>query len=318
MLSVIIAALNSENTISRTLSSLYSNNLSSREFEVIVVDNGSTDKTVEVAKRYPVKILSCAKRGQGAARNLGITEARGEIICFTDSDIVGHEDWLAAILKFFNRFPHVDGVGGPVLAPASGHLNNLQKLEGEIYARTHDFPAKIVESKFGDHVGSLYSANCAYRRNALISSNGFDESGFDAVDIDLCWRLILKGEHLLFNPEMKVIHLGFPWNLKGVFRQQFRWGESRAKLNMRYPSARASNTGFKTRIFQYYFFAVLFTQILYSKDRAKSVLQLFERCAFTCGCISAYLKSYFGLRTDANAMAVGDRVLTQAFSDTRR
>ena len=306
MLSVIIAALNSENTINHTLSSLHSNNLPSKEFEVVVVDNGSTDKTVEVAKRYPVKIFSCAKRGQGAARNVGIAKARGEIICFTDSDIVVPEDWLAKILRFFEDCPHADGVGGPVLAPASGHLNNLQKLEGEIYARTHDFPAKIIESKFGDHVGSLYSANCAYRRNVLISSNGFDDSGFDAVDIDLCWRLILKGKHLLFNPEMKVIHLGFPWNLKGVFRQQFRWGESRGKLNMRYPSARASNTGLKTRIFQYYFFAVLFAQILYSKGRARSVLQLFERCAFTCGCISAYLKSYFGHKTDASWMAVGD------------
>lgn len=300
MLSVIIAALNSENTINHTLSSLHSNNLPSKEFEVVVVDNGSTDKTVEVAKRYPVKIFSCAKRGQGAARNVGIAKARGEIICFTDSDIVVPEDWLAKILKFFEDCPHADGVGGPVLAPASGHLNNLQKLEGEIYVRTHDFPAKIIESKFGDHVGSLYSANCAYRKNVLISSHGFDDSGFDAVDIDLCWRLILKGKHLLFDPRMKVIHLGFPCNLKGVFRQQSRWGESRGKLNMRYPSARVSNTGLKTRIFQYYFFAVLFVQILYSKDRAKSILQLFEKCAFTYGCIKAYVKSYFGQKANAS------------------
>jgi glycosyltransferase involved in cell wall biosynthesis len=285
---------------------VFANSLPNEEFEVIVVDNGSTDNTVEVARRYPVKVFSCAKRGQGAARNLGIAKAKGEIVCFTDSDIVVPEDWLRKIPEFLSNRPHADGVGGPILAPKTGHLNNLQKLEGEIYARTHDFPAKIVESKFGDHVGSLYSANCAYRRNALISSNGFDDSGFDAVDIDLCWRLILKGKHLLFNPEMKVIHLGFPWNLKGVFRQQFRWGESRGKLNMRYPSARALNTGLKTRILQYYFFAVLFAQILYSKDRAKSVLQLFERCAFTCGCISAYLKSYPGHRTDVSWLAVGD------------
>jgi glycosyltransferase involved in cell wall biosynthesis len=300
LLSVVIAALNSENTIGRTLSSVFSNSLPSKEFEVIVVDNGSTDNTVEAAKRYPVKIFSCAKRGQGAARNLGIAKARGEIICFTDSDIVVPENWLRKILEFFSIYQHADGVGGPVLAPPSGHLNNLQKLEGETYARTHDFPTEMVESKFGDHIGSLYSANCAYRRDVLISSNGFDESGFDAVDIDLCWRLILKGKRLVFNPGIKVIHLGFPWSLKAVFRQQFRWGESRGKLNMRYPSTRTFYTGLKSRILRYYFFVVLFAQILYSKDRTKSILQLFEKCAFTCGCIKAYLEAYFGHKTHAN------------------
>lgn len=300
MLSVVIAALNSENTIGCTLSSMFSNSLPNGEFEVILVDNGSTDNTVEVAKRYPVKIFSCTKRGQGAARNLGIAKARGEIICFTDSDIVVPENWLRKILEFFSNCQQADGVGGPVSAPTSGHLNSLQRLEGEMYERTHNFPTKIVESEFGDPIGSLYSANCAYRRNVLISSNGFDESGFDAVDIDLCWRLILKGKRLIFNPELKVIHLGFPWSLNGVFRQQFRWGESRGKLNMRYPSTRAFHAGLKTRIFRHYFFAVLFAQILYSKHKTKSILNFFEKCAFTCGCISAYLKAHFGHRTHAD------------------
>jgi len=300
LLSVVIAALNSENTIGRTLSSVFSNSLPNREFEVIVVDNGSTDNTVIVAKRYPVKIFSCAKRGQGAARNLGIAKAKGEIICFTDSDIIVPENWLERISEFFSSCQHADGVGGPVLAPTSGYLSNLQKLEGEAYARTHDFPTKMVESRFGDHIGSLYSANCAYRRDVLVSSSGFDESGFDAVDIDLCWRLILKGRRLVFNPEMKVVHLGFQSSLKGVFRQQFRWGESRGKLNMRYPRSRAFYTGLKGRIFRYYFFVVLFAQILYSRGRTKNILQLFEKCAFTCGCINAYLKAYFGHRTRAN------------------
>jgi glycosyltransferase involved in cell wall biosynthesis len=300
MLSVVIAALNSETTIGRTLSSVLSNTLQSEEFEVIVVDNGSTDNTVEAARRYPVKVFSCAKRGQGAARNLGISKAKGEIVCFTDSDIIVPENWLRKISEFLSNHPHTDGVGGPILAPKTGHLSNLQKLEGEIYERTHSFPTKIVESKFGDPIGSLYSSNCAYRRKILISSDGFDESGFDAVDIDLCWRLILKGKRLAFNPEIKVIHLGFPWSLKGIFRQQFRWGESRGELNMRYPSTRFFFHGLKSKIRRYYFFAVLSAQILYSKNKTKNIINFFEKCAFSCGCINAYLKVYFGHKTHVN------------------
>jgi glycosyltransferase involved in cell wall biosynthesis len=297
LLSVVIAALNGQYTIGSTLSSVFSNDFPDGEFEVIVVDNGSTDNTMEVAKRFPVKILSCAKRGQGAARNLGITKAKGEIICFTDSDILVPKNWLGKIREFFGSCQHVDGVGGPVLAPTSGHVNNLQKLEGELYERTHDFPTRLVVPKFGDQIGMLYTANCAYRRDVLLSNDGFDESGLDAVDVDLCWRLILKRKLIVFNPEMKVVHLGFPWDLKGVFRQQFRWGESRGKLDMKYRGVRTLGIGLKKRIFQYYFFAVLFAQILYSKGRTKSILRLFEKCAFTCGCINAYLEAYVGHKT---------------------
>jgi len=293
LLSVVIAALNNEDTLGRTLSSLFSNKLSSGEFEVIVVDNGSKDKTIDVANEFPAKVFSCLKRGQGAARNVGLSKASGDIVCLTDADIVVPEDWLESISEFFARCPRADGVGGTVLAPVTGHLNKLQKLEGEVYARTHIFPTETVESKFGDNIGMLYSANCAFRSEALASSGGFDESGLDAVDIDLCWRLILNGKHLVFDPDLKVVHLGFPWSLSGVFSQQFRWGKSRGILNMRYPRARFLNTGLRAKINMYYFPYVLFSQILVSKNKKKSALQLFEKSAFTCGCMSAFLNAWF-------------------------
>jgi len=288
MISVIIPALNSQDTIGRTLSSLFLNTISETECEIIVVDNGSSDNTVKIAQRYPAKILSCAKRGQGAARNLGLAEAKGEIICFTDSDVIVPKDWLQKISKFFADYPRADGVGGPVLPPPDGHLNNLQKLEGEIYVNTHNFPDKMIKSTFGDKSNALYSANCAYRKDVLLLKNCFDDSGFDAVDIDLCWKLLQNGRLLVFNPEIAVFHLGFPWSLKRVFNQQFRWGRSQTILEMRYPV----KTDLKMRLLPHYYLLVMLLRIIYSRGADESFLQLFESCAFNFGYAYGKLKAY--------------------------
>jgi len=79
-----------------------------------VVDNGSSDDTVEVAKRYPVMIYHCEKRGRGPPKNLGLKMAKGNTVCFTDSDCVVKKDWLEKISVFLERNPDVDGVGGQV------------------------------------------------------------------------------------------------------------------------------------------------------------------------------------------------------------
>jgi glycosyltransferase involved in cell wall biosynthesis len=286
LLSVVIAALNSEATIGRTLSSIFSSKLHRDDFEVILVDNWSTDNTVEVAKKYPVKIYSCARRGQGAARNLGVAKAKGEIICFTDSDVVVTEDWLERISEFFRSHPYADGVGGPVLAPPRGHANGLQRLEGELYAKTHDFPKETMECKFGEKRNALYSANCAYRRSVLVSC-GFDESGLDAVDIDLCWKLILRGRRLVFDPELKVFHLGFPSTLRGIFKEQFRWGESEAKLKMRYHDG----LSLRGKVLAYYSLLLSFVYVLCSKRRTMSLLHLCENWAFNLGFVNGHLKA---------------------------
>jgi cellulose synthase/poly-beta-1,6-N-acetylglucosamine synthase-like glycosyltransferase len=282
LLSVIIPALNSEGTIRSTLSSVFANNLSRNEYEVIVIDNGSRDKTIEAARTFPAEIFSCPKRGQGAARNLGLTKAKSEIICFTDADIILPKNWLTQILEFFHTHPDVDGVGGPVLAPSSGYVNALQKLEGETYAAKHYFPIKETDAMFGEKDTALYSANCAYRRKSLVSIGGFDESGLDAIDIDLSWKLILRGKRLVFNPELKVIHLGFPSSLSGILKQQVRWGKSQANLTMRY----SVGTSLRKRGS---YLTKLFMQVLRSKASTESLIIMFEQCAFNFGYFIAYL-----------------------------
>ena len=173
------------------------------------------------------------------------------------------------------------------MAPTAGYVNNLQKLEGTLYTRTHRFPSVMMECQLGDKRSSHYSANCAYRREVLTSSQGFDDSGLDAVDTELCWRLILMEKRCVFTPEIQVIHLGFPWSLSGVFRQQFRWGKSQALLNRRFQL----RTGLKERILPYSSLTLSFLRIPCSKSRRYRILQILEGLAFHCG----YLCSSFNI-----------------------
>ena len=230
LISVIIPAFNSERTIGLTISSVLSSSLPRNLFEVIVVDNGSVDNTVEVAKRFPVRLYSCPIRGQAPARNVGLREARGSIICFTDSDVVVPKDWLEKISNFLRDHPEIDGVGGRVLNPVKGHVNEFQKWVGDVYYEDQTFPRRIEKSRVLSYTASLYSADCSYRRDVLLSVNGFDESVWDGNDIDLTWRLVRQGKTLVFNPNIEVVHLGFASTLGKVFQKQMHWGKIYSNL----------------------------------------------------------------------------------------
>jgi len=101
-LSIILPTYNNEKTIDDCLKSVFSQRFSPKDFEVLFIDGGSTDKTLAIARRYPVKILNNLKRNEEAARILGIAKARGEILCFIDADnILVGEDWFEKMLKPF-------------------------------------------------------------------------------------------------------------------------------------------------------------------------------------------------------------------------
>jgi biofilm PGA synthesis N-glycosyltransferase PgaC len=238
----VIPAFNSADTIRYTLSSVLSNDFPRSKYEVIAVDNGSTDRTVDICRKFPVEVVSCPKKGQGAALNRGIKKARGNIICITNSDVVVSKDWLKKISEYFENNPGVDGVGGPVLSPLHKHKNNVQKFTGELYVEDQMFPEKVTVAQYMKMYsgGLLGSANCAYKKSALVSIGGFDESLL-FTEVDICWRLIKAGKHLIFDPQIKVVHMGFPSSLQEVFKQQFKWGKGSTELMKKYRSGNVKN-----------------------------------------------------------------------------
>jgi len=279
MLSVVIPALNSASTISFTLSSIFSNGFSRELFEVLVVDNGSSDKTVEVARRYPVKIYNCPEKGIGPPRNLGIKMAKGNIICSTDSDCVVEKDWLKNIWSFFEQNPHADGVGGPV-HPYPYSQNRIQKLTGEIFAEDQGYPSKIRKVQFGSMSGMIFGSNSAFRKNVVISAGGYTIGG---SNLELVWRLASMKRNLFFDPKVRVNHI-FPSNLKSIFKQQFRWGTQSTQMRRMHHS----DQGAKEIIYFAYFPARRLLLLLSPKDLERKLLHFTQLASYDLGRIYGF------------------------------
>jgi len=145
-LSVVIPTLNSERTIGVALKALFKNVYPRDHFEVVVVDGGSCDKTLEIIMEFPVKVLTTKKKGAAAARNLGIKNAKGKIICFTDSDCVVPKNWLSKIHRFFANNKNADGVGGPILPYRHKNVNAIATNNARIFLEMMRFPKKKEKS----------------------------------------------------------------------------------------------------------------------------------------------------------------------------
>lgn len=290
-ISVIIPTLNSAETIQKTLRMVFSNDFPQELFEVIVVDNGSSDATERAVRNFPVRFLKCPKRGQGPARNLGLRNAKGDVICFTDSDILIPKDWLAKISGFLQKNPMVDAVGGIVLAPEEGNRNNIQRIAGAIYVERQGFPHVLTRTQYLRYQGSLYSANSAYRKETLDACKGFDESLWkhyyyhDSCDIDLSWRLVKMGKNLVFNPDIKVYHYAH-WNLQGIFQQMFGWGAVYTMIMKKY----GWHGNLREKLWPCYYLADSFLSTVLApfSNPHKRLLRIFYVSAFSLGRIVGY------------------------------
>lgn len=177
-------------------------------WEIVVVDNGSTDNTpaviAAVAARagVPVRYVYEGRPGSGAARNAGISESTGEIIAFTDDDIFPAVDWLTTIVSEFRRDAELAGLGGRV------ELHNLLDLPVSIRTRLDRYQL----SGAWDLMGGLPGGNMAFRRKALLAVGGFDpDFGAGAMlqsaeDMELTFRALKHGLKLVYCPNVLVSH----------------------------------------------------------------------------------------------------------------
>lgn len=169
-----------------------------QDYEIILVDDGSSDETAEVARKMGVRVIHQANTGPAGARNTGARAARGEILAFTDADCVPSPGWLAALTSPFND-PAVSGVKGVYLTGEKGLVPRFVQME---YAQRYQFMAGLERIDFID----TYSA--AYRRDIFLRAGGFNQKFPvpSVEDQELSFRLASSGLRLVFQPQAAVYH----------------------------------------------------------------------------------------------------------------
>ena len=225
--SVVVPCFNAIETIKACLASLKEQDYPADLFEIVVADNGSTDGGPEwIAKHHPsVRIVHATQKGSGYARNAGIAEARGELICSTDSDCVVDRRWISSLVSAFHTAPANTGAIGGAILPFA--LNTSV----ERYRK-----AWVTQPALGDPETKVrYAAtpNAAFRVGALRQVGGFDGTlGFDDTDLGL--RLQAEGFSIGYQAEAIVRHRN-PSTLKQLYRHRVKYGAFAYALALKHP-----------------------------------------------------------------------------------
>ncbi len=227
LISVVVPVYNSSTTIAECLEAILANDYP--DFEVIVVDDESSDNSVEIIKRFPVRLLELKGRlGAGAARQAGAKEAQGEIIAFTDADCVVPRDWLAKIAKRFKENPSLAGIGGVYKPhPQDGLISRFANWS--VYISYYPFVAKDTDS--------LNTGNCAYRRDIFLSCPPPEHDyfrGMAAAEDTLLSMEISKKGKLIHDWDLYIYHRSRD-TIPKLFKQQITRGYSRTILSAKHP-----------------------------------------------------------------------------------
>lgn len=224
--SVVVPVHNEAHVLPDCLQGLFRQSYPRDDFEVIVVDNGSTDGTRQIIDRYPVRSREeTSTQSSYAARNEGIRAAQGEIIAFTDADCVPHPNWLEAGVKSF-RDPSVGGVAGRII---SGTPSN--DVEAELRRRDWLEETATLEHSFLPYP---QTANAFYRRSVFDTIGDFEETWVSGGDADLAWRMQLETPLALAHEPSAVVEHRHRSDLGGIFRQAIKWGHGSAQLERKY------------------------------------------------------------------------------------
>ncbi len=222
--SVIVCSYNGAKTLAACLESLGKINYPT--YEVILVDDGSTDNTAEIAARFPnVRYIHQTNHGLSHARNTGAAAAKGEVFAYTDSDCMADPDWLYYLMNTLLSGDYA-GVGGPNVSPPARNW-----IQACVAAAPGGPSHVLLTDVVAEHIPGC---NMAFYRWAFEGVGGFDPEYHKAGDdVDFCWRLQQAGRVIAFSPTAIVWHHR-RFTLTAFRKQQEGYGEAESMLRFKH------------------------------------------------------------------------------------
>jgi GT2 family glycosyltransferase len=224
LVSVVVCTHNGSRTIRECCEGLLE--LAYPNYEVLIVDDGSSDQTASLAGEYGFRVIRNHHAGLSTARNTGWKEASGEIVAYIDDDAYPDPHWLHYLVATFMNTTH-SGVGGPNLAPAG---------DGPIADCVASSPGNPTHVLLTDEEAEhIPGCNMAFRKADLEEIGGFDPQFWIAGDdVDVCWSLRQRGYSLGFDPAAVVWHHRRN-SLRAYWKQQVNYGKAEGMLEKKWP-----------------------------------------------------------------------------------
>ncbi len=216
--SLVIPAYNEEEYLPLCLESIKKQDYAA-EYEVIVVDNASTDNTAKIALDWGAKVVYESKRSPACARQKGAEAATGEIIAFIDADTQAPACWLSTIVSRFVREPETVVISGPYAYCDAGRIAKIASYAGSFINIIMD---QLFRKAFNKG-GAIWGCNFAVRRSALLEVGGFDTSiKFYGEEYELSLRLKRAGKGGII-PRLFVLTSARRLKKLGVVNQYWNW-----------------------------------------------------------------------------------------------
>ena len=241
---VVLCTYNRAQLLGAALDRLLAQSADSPAYEIILVDNNSSDDTRAVVERYtsstarPVRYVFEPRQGRVHARNAGIAASRADIIAFTDDDVWVTDDWVRVIKRTFDAQPEVDGLGGRTLP--------IWPSDPPAWLTRRHWVGPLALQDYGDepftvdarHPLCLAGANCAFRKERICRLGGFSPEFERSEDTEFMLRLWRAGTRALYVPDMKVFAAVQPERLTKRYHREWHTNIGRCNARMQLWSSR--------------------------------------------------------------------------------
>jgi len=276
IISIIVPVFNAEKTIKRCLNALTKQTYQNEKYEIIVVDNDSTDNSANIIREFPVVLLS-EKRAHNSymARNRGLSHAKGEILAFIDADCIADKNWLKNLVKPFQD-ESVGVVAGEVLSDKPRNL-----VQGFYEYSEFLKQGKKVTSK----IAALGAGNTALRKNIFDIVGTFDADFRWGGDNDLGIRIQKETNYLIKFAENARVYHTHRASLKGLIKHAYTYGLGKGRFRVKHSAQNkfAKGTSISWNLYMLFrFIAGIVILPLYSLKMTKESRIISESIIYPC------------------------------------